>query len=1068
MEERQQKEREMEERRHERIARNIQLHPPRELPTRRQESQKAVREQEEHDRAQREEEQQRRRRKRRVSTEQKDEQQRKHSRQPTSSRASRHSSSSSSPSSAAVSRRLADYRHARVLIVGAGPAALAAACQLADEGYYDVVMLEARDRMGGRVHTIDLERLAQQRLRLAQHTADAESEARLQRLLACPQLSVVDEGAAFVHGYNSRNRVTHYIPAQHTHLKSEYREQWRDNGQPVDSERINEARRIYSFVDHTVLQTLTQCVAQGRMDGNVREEKQQLHDSDGDNSRQQEEEATEDVSFGQCFDAALAGLWERKQRKWQTDVDGEEEDETWIREQEEYARRLEARGGKIRGKRRRDERQPLSTIDDDTNSNAPCTADADDTAASAAAGSTVGSAPIDAPVQLSTILPSPPLSPPLPLLYSSSSSVPSLSPSSPSTSCPPSARWTLADRECDMELKKRVLAAVRVSQHCYVAEDSQLSAFDLLQCAKEPPLSHPEVIPLSGYSELIDAMLHKLQQWRRDFWPQLNTRVLAVEEKTVHGTAHRGGARDGEQEEDSHANDASQPMNKKRRTKKKTWWDQSGSGQGESSYVELTVMTKGDDGAERETKLVGDYCIVTVPLGVLKHPSRPVRFVPPLSAVFPVSTESVSRQDCIDGLAMGCENKVVLCWAEQWWTKYITPALSVEAAADRALNEPVQYFRSTAHPYIKVLILPNMCTSQHTLVMHFAPPEAYRIGDMSDAAASSEAMRILRHMFQPAATDSEALPLPEPDLAFVSRWHADPYCYGSYSYVPVGGSNHCSTLLAERSAHSRVLFAGEHCAGRDLQTVHGALASGEVAAKQVRLLVQANGMKEAEHRVCRLSAHATNQASSERSASQPIRVTAADDEEEAMSAVEREDDECEQAPLSTQPGDQQQSPGYHAEEKMEADETKEHSPTRAQPQPASDSSTEEVGSKQGTTEQAGSLHHDDVTADNSSPASLLLTSLSSPVSARQSDASSGSNSTRNGWLRSMDEDGQADETGLPLLDERLNTHTMSRDRQQGQVRRLGRARTDRVASSARPMFSTLYPHLHLQQQSVSA
>ena len=54
---------------------------------------------------------------------------------------------SAASSSVAVSRRLADYRHARVLIVGAGPAALAAACQLSDEGYYDVVMLEARDRM---------------------------------------------------------------------------------------------------------------------------------------------------------------------------------------------------------------------------------------------------------------------------------------------------------------------------------------------------------------------------------------------------------------------------------------------------------------------------------------------------------------------------------------------------------------------------------------------------------------------------------------------------------------------------------------------------------------------------------------------------------------------------------------------------------------------------------------------------------------------------------------------------------------------------------------------------------
>ena len=1063
----QRKAREVLERRQERLAHNIQLHPPRQHSTRRQQRSDEVKVGRQR-RKKRDREAELTQLQDEKEAEEAKEQEpdvRSHVSRPR--RVSRWSSESRPASSVVVSRRLADYRRARVLIVGAGPAALAAACQLSDEGYYDVVMVEARDRIGGRVHTIDLQRLVQQQMRMAQQTADAESEARLRQLLACPQLGVVDEGAAFVHGYNSRNRVTNYIPAQHTHPKSEHREQWREHGRALDVEKVNEARRLYAYIDHTVLHTLTEEVY-GPHKGNSgdahdeRSEEEAAERGEEDNSNHTTGERTEDVSVRECFDSALAALLDRKRRRWRTDVDGEEEDEKWIREQEENT----SGGGlkksaKNRGKRKRDEtRQWLPLREADASPT-----DVDVERVGGANGVTAAVA--DEPAVSLRLLPA-------------------------SHLCSPRPRWTIADRECDLELKKRILAGVRVSQHCYVAEDSQLSAFDLLHCVREPPLSHPEVIPLLGYSELIDAMVDKLQQWRRDFCPQLNTRVVAIEEKTVYGTTHSGTAREEHKQNNCSVgtgDDKEQQVGSRRRGKATGVMDEhkaSGAGS-ECAYVEVTVMSKGEDGLERQETLFADYCIVTVPLGVLKHPSQPVRFIPPLSAVFPLSTDSASRQDCIDGLAMGCENKVILCWAEQWWNRYIdpaTPASAADGATIAAKDErSVQYFRSTAHPYIKVLILPNMRTSQHTLVMHFAPPDAYRIGDMSSMDATKEAMRILRDMFEASASiGSTMFAVPEPDLAYVSRWHSDPCCFGSYSYVPVGGSNHSSTLLAERSAHSRLLFAGEHCAGSDLQTVHGALVSGEMAAKQVRLMVQANGVREAEHRVCRLSAQVASKSSVEMNSrsQQDISAKAKDSQAERAATMECAADESEHTPLEQAHVEQKLAPDtpHSCVAEMRAceadeDEAVEVSDERkvvghaADTIEASDSHSELMECSRAMDRGVESLGDNDATSSDvsrstnnyTSPLISLHAQLDEPASAVPSVTSSSSGSTRNSWLQDMDAEQERHGT---------SPDTSSGKHQQRRARAMGR-RGVPVPGGSQPNWTAAYQQLPLQhQQSVRA
>jgi monoamine oxidase len=68
--------------------------------------------------------------------------------------------------------------------------------------------------------------------------------------------------------------------------------------------------------------------------------------------------------------------------------------------------------------------------------------------------------------------------------------------------------------------------------------------------------------------------------------------------------------------------------------------------------------------------------------------------------------------------------------------------------------------------------------------------------------------------------------------AWFHDWHADPFARGAYSYVPIHALPARRTL-AEPVEHT-LYFAGEHT---DLLgyggTVHGAIASGRRAAKQI-------------------------------------------------------------------------------------------------------------------------------------------------------------------------------------------------------------------------------------------
>lgn len=77
-------------------------------------------------------------------------------------------------------------------------------------------------------------------------------------------------------------------------------------------------------------------------------------------------------------------------------------------------------------------------------------------------------------------------------------------------------------------------------------------------------------------------------------------------------------------------------------------------------------------------------------------------------------------------------------------------------------------------------------------------------------------------------------PLPRPVHYVVTRWDADPFSLGSYSYVPIGGD---FGMIEEFKVPERMgtdkpilFFAGEHASDLGWQCVHGAYETGLIAA----------------------------------------------------------------------------------------------------------------------------------------------------------------------------------------------------------------------------------------------
>jgi monoamine oxidase len=205
----------------------------------------------------------------------------------------------------------------------------------------------------------------------------------------------------------------------------------------------------------------------------------------------------------------------------------------------------------------------------------------------------------------------------------------------------------------------------------------------------------------------------------------------------------------------------------------------------------VVVRTKG-------AAFEADRVVVTLPLGVLKKGS--VAFRPELPE---------PKRRAIERLGMGLLDKVWLRFPRTFRRK-----------DDRDL---VGYVGKTRGVWAESFDF-QAVLGQPVLLCFQAGSVARAAEGMSDAAIVASAMSWIR-----AAHGTD---VPDPVAHQVTRWAADPFTFGSYSYMAKGSTPADVKALAAPIG-ARVFFAGEATAARDPATVHGAYATGLRAAEEI-------------------------------------------------------------------------------------------------------------------------------------------------------------------------------------------------------------------------------------------
>lgn len=212
---------------------------------------------------------------------------------------------------------------------------------------------------------------------------------------------------------------------------------------------------------------------------------------------------------------------------------------------------------------------------------------------------------------------------------------------------------------------------------------------------------------------------------------------------------------------------------------------------------------------EKENNFSAPRALITLPLGVLQSQSS-VRFQPALPD---------SSQIALKKLAMGKVVRVTLCFRERFWQELSGMPDSKSLADLSFLFSSDQYFPTwwTEMP------------DQAPIITGWAPARsAESLAGVGKETVVEKALESLSSLLQVANKQVRS----QLSAAYFHDWDSDPFSRGAYSYVKAGGEG-CEDMLGKPVSET-LYFAGEatDVSGHN-GTVHGAIASGQRAAKEI-------------------------------------------------------------------------------------------------------------------------------------------------------------------------------------------------------------------------------------------
>jgi monoamine oxidase len=238
---------------------------------------------------------------------------------------------------------------------------------------------------------------------------------------------------------------------------------------------------------------------------------------------------------------------------------------------------------------------------------------------------------------------------------------------------------------------------------------------------------------------------------------------------------------------------------------------------GASFHLNTTVTAIHWQGMQVEVRTSGNIyeasaALITLPLGILqsRHDDGGIQFAPGLPA---------AKQSAIEQLAVGNVIRINLMFRERFW----------EDAKVWDEHGAAVSFRNAGFFHCPEAAIPTWWTQlplrAPLLVGWAGGPAADRL--RSEGALVDQAITSLSLILNTSTAEIQG----ELEASYIHDWHDDAFSRGAYSYVPVNGLE--AQQVLSQPLDNKLFFAGEATCAGHVGTVHGAIQSGQRAAREV-------------------------------------------------------------------------------------------------------------------------------------------------------------------------------------------------------------------------------------------